>query len=30
MNGRNAGGDCFYTDGMIDIGVLLAGDAPRP
>ena len=30
MNGRNAGGDRFYTDGMIDVGVLRAGDAPRP
>lgn len=25
---RNAGGDPFYTDGMIDVGVLTAGDPP--
>ena len=24
-DGRNAGGDRFYTDGMIDVGVLAAG-----
>jgi len=30
MNGRNAGGDRFYTDGMIDVGVLRPGDPPRP
>jgi hypothetical protein len=28
VNGRNAGGDRFYTDGMIDVGVLAAGDPP--
>ena len=29
-NGRNAGGDTFFTDGMIDVGVLRAGDPPPP
>lgn len=28
-NAHNAGGDRFYTDGMIDVGVLAAGDSPR-
>ena len=28
VNGRNAGGDRFYTDGMIDVGVLSAGEQP--
>ena len=28
VNGRNAGGDPFTTDGMIDVGVLATGEAP--
>ena len=28
VNGRNAGGDPFYTDGMIDVGVLKGGERP--
>ena len=29
-NAHNAGGDRFFTDGMIDVGVLRAGDPPPP
>ena len=29
-NGRNAEGDRFFTDGMIDVGILTPGDSPPP
>ena len=30
QDGRNAGGDRYFTDGMIDVGVLEAGKAAAP
>ena len=30
QDGRNAEGDRYFTDGMIDVGVLFAGDPPPP